>query len=476
MGVKVSALTYFGGIKMKTKYFITTAIPYVNADAHIGHAQEFLLADTFKRILKNQGHQALLQSGTDDNSLKNILAANEKNIEVGEYVRQQGEKFKDLLSKLNVETDLFVQTSSESHHKSVKKFIKGLNQKDLYEGEYSGLYCVGCEDFLKEEDLNSDGNCPDHQKKPTEIKESNIFFRLSKYQDEIYELIESDKIKIYPLNKKKEILNFIKKGLTDISISRPIKDQAWGIPFPGKEDHTVYVWIDALVNYITGIGYGDGDDWKKVWDESHNIHVIGKNVWKFHAIYWVALLLSAKIQPPDEIVIHGFLTNNGVKISKSLGNAINPLDLLVDYEADIIRTYLLGKLNYETDGDFNIKELGSFYLEEVLNQVGNLYPRVFTLANKSSVSLVRESEPVTIDFHKIKDLYNECLDQSQQLNKIINDSNLWKQPESSEKNETLLKWGVHLNRVSNILELFVPSKKDEIKNSFSSKTILFNKK
>jgi methionyl-tRNA synthetase len=461
---------------MKNKYFITTAIPYINAEAHVGHAQEFLLADTFKRILKNQGHSVLLQSGTDDNSLKNIIAAKEKNIELSKYVGEQGEKFKSLLSKLNIDNDLFVQTSSRKHHNAVYHFINNLNKNDLYEGEYKGLYCVGCEDFLKKEDLNNAGECPDHQKKPQEIKESNIFFKLSKYQEEIYNLINSDKVKFYPLSKKKEILNFINKGLTDISISRPIKDQSWGVPFPGKEDHTVYVWIDALINYISEIGYGEGDEWEKIWNDSHTIHVIGKNVWKFHAIYWVALLLSAKIKTPSEIIIHGFLTNNGVKISKSLGNVINPLDLLEKHDADIIRTYLLGKLNYESDGDFNENDLKSFYIEEVLNQIGNLYPRVYTIANKSNITGKREENILQNDYHNIREIYQTCLEKSQILNKTINDSHLWEKEESETKHITLKDWQKELNLISDLLEVFVPSKKDAISASFSTKKILFPKK
>ena len=205
------------------QFFISTEIPYINASAHIGHAQEFLLAETLKRILTSQGHKVFLQSGTDDNSLKNILAAQQLGLDPKDYIKQQGEKFKSLLSSLNVTPDFFIQTSHERHHRGVRKFIEGLDQSDLYEGSYHGLYCVGCEDFVRKEDL-VDGICVDHKKPPQETQEKNIFFRLSKYQDQIYDLIDSDQVKIYPKSRKNEILNFIKRGLQDISISRPTND------------------------------------------------------------------------------------------------------------------------------------------------------------------------------------------------------------------------------------------------------------
>lgn len=460
---------------MKTKYFISTAIPYINAKAHIGHAQEFLLADSFKQVLTKQGHEVILQSGTDDNSLKNLKSASELNIPIKDYITSQGQVFKNLLSSLNIQVDLFVQTSSIEHHESVKKFIKALDVSDLYANDYQGFYCQGCEDFLQPSDLTNN-LCPDHKKVPEIIHEKNIFFKLSKYQERIYQAIDSDEVKITPSWRKKEILNFISQGLTDISISRPkSKYGAVGVDFPDQEDQCVYVWIDALINYLSGIGYGQGEDWKQTWDESYKIHVIGKNVWKFHAIYWIGLLLSANISLPNEIVIHGFLTNEGVKISKSLGNAIDPLDIIKEVSPSTLRLYLLGKLNYEVDGDFSLDELKHFYLQELLNPIGNLYPRVFSLADKSHLVLKRIESPLDYDFRNLKQIFSDLQNICWCLNKEINDSLIWKQPESEEKNLVLQDWGTRLNKLSDRLEIFFPDKKIEIIKGFSEKIILFNK-
>jgi methionyl-tRNA synthetase len=460
-------------------FFITTAIPYINANAHIGHAQEFLLADTISRILKAQGHIVSLQSGTDDNSLKNVLAAKDSNQNIQKYVEEKGEQFKALLKKLNIHPEYFIQTSSPEHHRGVIKFIQSLNQTDLYEGEYRGLYCVGCEDFLKADELNN-GLCFDHKKEPQAICESNVFFKLSKYQQQIHDLIKNDVVKIYPISKKNEILKFIENGLQDISISRPGKGEGlFGVPFPGKKDQTVYVWIDALINYITGLGYGSFNDWSKVWNkDTYKIHVIGKNVWKFHAIYWIGLLLSAEIELPNELIIHGFLTNNGEKISKTLGNAINPLDILVDYDSDILRSYLLGKLNFELDSDFSQKNLNTFYTEELLNQIGNLYPRILTLCQKSGIQFNRNTNFVNFNNYDIKELFNNTLTLAQSLNKEINDSLIWSKPDSLEKTKTLEKWVQNLNKLSDNLEVLLPNRSILINRIFNErqKILLFEKK
>lgn len=456
---------------MKT-YFITTAIPYINAPAHIGHAQEFFIADTLSRTLKAQGYQVLLQSGTDDNSLKNVLSAREKNIPLKEYLDTQGENFKVLLDQLNIHPNYFVNTSSNYHHKVVKEFLNNLNPKDLYIKDYEGKYCIGCEDFIKDSELNQ-GLCPDHKKEPELIKESNVFFKLSDYQDKIYELIESDLIKITPAFRKKEILSFIKSGLQDISISRPQKHSGFGIDFPNHPNQIVYVWIDALINYISGIHENNPRNWQNHWNSYYKVHVIGKNVWKFHAIYWVGLLLSAKLNPPNEIFIHGFLTNEGVKISKSLGNAINPLSLLEKFDADTLRAFLVGKLNFEKDSDFNQKDLSKFYLDELLNQVGNLFPRITTLAKKESIDYELKNILPTKD---IKDLWENIFTRSCQLNKEINDSFIWKKPSGAEKTETIKKWLLSLEEIAQDLKILCPEKKELIDKALKGEKVLIFKK
>lgn len=303
---------------MPNSYFITTAIPYVNSKPHVGFAQELLIADAIARTCRQNGFSAILQTGTDDNAFKNVISAKELGVDPIDFINTNARQFEELLPALNIKANLFVRTSSLEHATSVRYFLSRLQDEDIYTAPYDGLYCQGCEDFYKERDLIN-GLCPDHKKPPGKINERNIFFRLSIYQSKIYSLIESDRLKITPRSKKKEILSFISSGLEDISLSRSaLRNQNWGIPYPGHADQIVYVWIDALINYISGLGYGSGESWQKVWnEETYKIHVIGKNVWKLHAIYWIGLLLSAKLPLPNEIAIHGFLTIAGEKISKS---------------------------------------------------------------------------------------------------------------------------------------------------------------
>lgn len=432
-----------------TSYFITTAIPYVNSKPHIGHAQEFILADSIARYYKSQGHKVIFQSGTDDNATKNVLAAKALSVSVKEFVDSNAEKFKNLLSSLNAKPDIFLRTSSEEHFKYVDKFLRTLSKEDLYESTYSGLYCAGCEDFYNEQDLVN-GLCPDHQKKPEHIEEHNAFFRLSKYQNQIVDLIESDTIKISPAAKKKEILSFLKQGLSDISLSRSsLRTHGWGVPFPGHADQTVYVWIDALINYLSGAP----ENWR---EDVYKVHVIGKNVWKFHAIYWPALLLSAGLPLPNEIVVHGFLTNEGTKISKSLGNGVDPFELITRYGVDALRFYLVGILSFEQDADFVEEKLLSAYNSELANKLGNLASRVLTLTKDLDLTEVFQDYQLGIAY---KDLRKESFERINDINSQINDLKPWdllKNGRTEELQEHLSKWINQLWVISRLLEPITP--------------------
>lgn len=368
-------------------YYISTTIPYVNSNPHIGHAQEFVLADALVRYYSSLGKNVHFQSGTDDNATKNVLSANQNNVPVQQFVDNNSAKFQNLQTLLDVFPNKFVRTSSLEHHQAVSQFLNRINKDDIYESHYHGNYCSGCEDFLNNTDLTENGLCPDHLRPPETIQEKNIFFRLSKYQSQLAELIEKDIIKITPSYKKNEILKFIQDGLTDISLSRSAnRTLGWGIPYPEIPGQTVYVWIDALINYLTGIGFGRDDSWKNYWNNDiYKIHVIGKNVWKFHAIYWPALLLSAGIDLPNEIIIHGFLTNQGTKISKSLNNGSDPIETINRFGSDAVRFYLLGHLNYQNDSDFSEKNLVTVFNSELANKFGNLVSRSLTLVNTAQL-------------------------------------------------------------------------------------------
>lgn len=430
-------------------YFITTAIPYVNSKPHLGHAQEFVLADSIARYYRNQGHRVFLQSGTDDNATKNVLAAQSAGLSTQQFVDLNASQFQKLLSSLNVHPEILVRTSSEKHFQYVQKFLNRLKKEDLYTSTYSGLYCSGCEDFFREKDLVR-GRCPDHQTEPEIIEEENTFFRLSAYQETLFQLIESEKIKITPSHKKREILNFIAQGLTDLSLSRSsLRTQGWGVPFPGRDGQIVYVWIDALINYLSGC--------PEAWSEdTYKVHVIGKNVWKFHAIYWPALLLSASLPLPNEIVIHGFLTNEGVKISKSLGNGRDPFEFIEQYGADALRYYLLGSLSYEQDTDFVEENLVRVYNSDLANKLGNLVSRILALAKGVKLENVSRDIQLNILF---KDLRQVAFEKIDALNLEINNLRPWellKQNEEEKLKDFIESWFYELQELSSILEPLIP--------------------
>src|SRR3972149_941117 len=290
-----------------TKFYITNAIPYVNASPHLGFALEVCLSDVITRYYRQKGDDTFFLMGADENSLKNVRAAEEIGIKTKDLVSKNTRLFIDLNKVLNISNDFFIRTSGKEHFDGAQKFWLSCKKGDIYKKTYSGLYCVGCEEYKKEGDLILEeikegekigfGCCPEHPKDKVEVvEEENYFFRLSKYQKQLEELISKDVIKITPSSRKNEVLNFIKQGLEDFSISRS-KERArsWGVPVPGDEEQVIYVWFDALINYITGLGYGvEGANYQKFWVENdRKLHVIGKGILKFHAVYWPAMLLSA---------------------------------------------------------------------------------------------------------------------------------------------------------------------------------------
>lgn len=455
-------------INRKTDYYITTTIPYVNGRPHVGHALEFVQADALVRLLRQEGKNVVFQTGTDDNAIKNILAAQQSNVTPKEFVDQNAEKFLKLCEQYSIGYDSFVRTSSQSHIVGVQKFWKRLNSKDLYRKSYQGIYCYGCEVFLQKEDL-VDGHCHEHKTKPEETSEENIFFRLSSYQSRISELIENDKIEIYPKSRKKEVLAFISQGLRDISVSRyKSRTEGWGVPVPGEEEQVVYVWIDALINYLSGQGFGSNEEWRDLWsEETQKIHCIGKNVWKFHAIYWPALLLSAGLPLPNKIFIHGFLTENGEKISKSLGGGVNPLELTERFESDSLRFYLLKQFSAYGDGDFSIEDLVQTYNSLLVNGVGNTFSRVLSLCAKTNLKFypgefVRKTRENCLSENeglRIQKLLQEVFEEIAAINSEIAKSKPWEKINNDideEVKKELTSWLQRLFIVAKSLQPFLP--------------------
>jgi len=373
------------------KFYITTALPYVNAGPHLGHVLEYIQTDTIARYHRLKNEEVFLLTGSDENSLKNVQAAEAKGIPIQELCNENTAKFIEIIEKIGFSHNNFIRTSNKKEHwPGVQKLWKLCYKNgDIYKKKYTGLYCVGCEAFYKEEELE-DGLCPEH-KKPLEIvEEENYFFRLSKYQDQLKKLIEKDVYKIVPEIRKNEVLSFIEKGLEDFSISRSVKRaRNWGIPVPGDDSQIIYVWFDALANYLTGVGYGINEKmFKEKWPA--DVHVIGKGITRFHAIYWPAMLLSAGIKLPKILFVHGYITIEGHKMSKSLGNILNPMELTKKYEVDTIRYYLLSGITTFEDGNFAETRLIELHNNELIGNLGNLVNRTMIFTNRYFNSKIPE--------------------------------------------------------------------------------------
>lgn len=363
------------------KYYITTPIYYINDKPHIGHAYATFVADTFARYHRLKGEDVFFLTGTDENSTKNVDAAREKGFDdIQSYLDMQSEIWRNTWKSLEITNNDFIRTTEDRHKRGVEKFFRIVHANgDIYKGSYQGLYCAGCEAFLRESDLEQ-GLCPFHKKRPERIEEQNYFFRASKYREALLAHIEKNPDFIQPVSRRNEITNYIKDHFEDISISR--ENIEWGIRLPIDETHVIYVWFDALLNYLTGIGYGsDEEKFLGYWPA--DTHIVGKDIIKFHCALWPAMLLSAGLPLPRKVFAHGFFTIEGQKVSKSLGNAIDPLLLRERYGLDVLRYFLLREIPFGGDGDFSEARLQERYVSELSKGIGNFTSRVLTLAEKS---------------------------------------------------------------------------------------------
>jgi methionyl-tRNA synthetase len=363
--------------------YLTTSIPYVNAPPHVGFAMEMIQADCLARLYRLEGHTVRFQSGTDENSLKNVQAAEAMGLSVQTLVGRNADRFYELKDALDLSFDDFIRTSVDPRHRvGVQRlWVTCSANQDVYKRSYSGLYCTGCEQFYKPSEL-SDGCCPEHGTTPEEVSEENYFFRLSRYQVELRRVIASGEVVIVPDSRCNEVLAWIDRGLEDFSISRSAtRARGWGIPVPGDPDQVIYVWFDALGNYITALDYGtDGGNFAQFWrDASEREHVIGKGITRFHAVYWLAMLLSAGLPLPTRILVHGYVTVDGKKIGKSAGNAIDPVPLAKALGGDALRYYLLRHIRSTEDGDFSQERYVQAYGSELADQLGNLAHRTLSM-------------------------------------------------------------------------------------------------
>ncbi len=365
------------------KFYITTPIYYVNDKPHIGHAYTTIVADVLARFHRGKlgRDQVFFLTGTDEHGAKVAEAATKANLSPQKFTDQVSARFKDTWKNLAIDYNHFIRTTDASHEKIVVEILKKLKDSGhLYDGDYEGLYCVGCERFISESEL-VDGKCPDHNRVPEKLVEKNWFFNLQKFLPKIKSAIESGGLAIYPQTRKNEVLGLIdKQALPDFSISRSKQAVPWGIDLPWDKDQKTYVWVDALSNYITALDYPKGKDFEKFWPA--DVQVLGLDILKFHAVYWPAMLMALDLPSPKKLAIHGYFTIDGKKMSKSLGNAIDPDDLVKIYGAEATKYLILSQFSFGQESDIKVEDFSVKYNADLVNGLGNLVNRVTNMVEK----------------------------------------------------------------------------------------------
>jgi len=463
---------------MKNKFYITTPIYYVNDKPHLGHAYTTLVADVLVRYFKLKGEKVFFLTGTDEHGAKIEKAAKEAKKSLQEFCDEKAEQFKKAWANLNISYDKFIRTSDKEHIEAVQNVLKVLFNKGLiYKGTYEGLYCPGCEQCKTKEDL-IDGRCQEHKLEPELMKEESYLFKLSLFQDILKEKIESDELEIIPKERKKEVLSFLKKPLQDISISR--QKVKWGVPLPFDQKLTLYVWIDAFLNYLTGLGWkGDVKEAPDFWPA--DLHLMSKDILRVHATIWPALLLALGLPLPKRIFVHGYFTIDGQKMSKTLGNVIWPDEIVEKFGADGARYLLLSNMSFGKDGDISWQKLNEKYNADLANGLGNLLSRTIKL--NETLSVQPENQESISDLCKlIEELkFKEALDQIWQkinwANKHIEEKQLWiltkDNPQEAQK---ILKELLSLIlQVAECLLPFIPETAQKIKEQIreNNSQILF---
>jgi len=379
------------------RYYITTSIPYVNGTPHIGFSLEVIQCDALARFHRLIGDDTRYHTGTDENALTNLQAADKAGEPIQQLVDRNAERFRSIREPLNLSTDVFFRTSTDPLHvPGAQKFWRAIDAAgDIYTREYRGLYCVQCERFYKADEL-IDGVCPIHETSPEAVDEVNYFFRLSRYGEQLANLIRSNTLLVQPEHRREEMLSFIDSGLEDISISRQaLRGRGWGVPVPDDPEQVMYVWVDALSNYITALDYADeGADYERYWlDNPNRVHVVGKDIIRFHVVYWPAFLLSAGLPLPTAINVHEFLTVDGEKISKSKGNTVDPVEIAALYSLDALRYWLLREMPRTGDGNFSHERLISRFNEDLGNDLGNLVNRSVSMLHRYRGGVVPSVAP-----------------------------------------------------------------------------------
>jgi methionyl-tRNA synthetase len=466
-------------IEDKKNFYITTTLPYVNAEPHIGFAAEIVRADVIARYQRNLGKTVFFNTGTDEHGLKIYNKAQENNLEPQKYCDEYAAKFDNLKQALNLSYNSFIRTTDEHHLKAAQEFWRLCEQNgDIYKKTYSAKYCVGCE--LEKTDSELDhGRCPLHPDKDLEvIEEENYFFRFSKYQEKLLELYQNNASFVLPDFRLKEIKNFVEAGLNDFSISRLKSKMPWGVPVPGDENQVMYVWFDALVNYISCLGWPDNkNQFNEYWPV---IQVAGKDNLRQQSAIWQAMLLSAGLKPSQQILIFGFITANGQKMSKSLGNTIDPYEVVTKYGTDPLRYYLLSEIKVFYDSDFSYEKFDKLYNADLANGLGNLVARVSNLLEKNEIklNLIPNSDPNLIeDFTNKMNTYafDEVLkvlwQKIKESDEFITLKKPWQLNDKEEIKKVLEPLAQNILNIATLLEPFLPETAQKIQAQFKSEQI-----
>ncbi len=459
---------------MKESY-ITTAIPYVNGNPHLGHAMDYLLADTLRRYMISKGEKVRLQAGTDEHGNKIFKKAAELNIPTQTFVDQNAAKFQDFIHSLGVEYTDFVRTTNPDHERRCQAIWQRLSDH-IYKDSYEGWYCEGCESFVTDkEQSDNNGICPDHKKPYVQLSEENYYLRIADFKDRIRAAIESDELKITPTFRKKEFLNLL-KDMPDVSISRPKAQVVWGVPVPDDDSQVMYVWIDALANYLTVLGYPD-EDISDLWPA--HTQVVGKDILRFHAGIWPAMLMGLGLPLSHNLLAHGFITVNGEKMSKSIGNVIDPQEILAKHGLAPFRYYFLRHASTTDDSDFTWDKYEASY-NELANDLGNLVQRLATLCKKNALAGRKVQKTANADFdarmqkYEFNFAFDLLWDGITELNKRIDAEKPWAvAKEDPARAQAILTQMVDdLLAINDRLAIFLPDTASQIERIFTASTIL----
>jgi methionyl-tRNA synthetase len=456
------------------KFYVTTSIAYSNAAPHIGYAMELIQGDVLARYHRQQSDDVWYLTGTDEHGTKIKRAAEEAGKDPQTYVDDMSVQFTGLAHALNVSNNQFIRTTDPAHKKAAEHFWK-VCAKDIYKAAYEGWYCVGCETFYTDIDV-PDHVCPIHKTKLEKIKEENYFFKLSAYTAQIKEIIKTDQLRVRPATRKNEILALLDRGLEDISISRDKKQLTWGVPVPGDDSQVMYVWFDALTNYITALGYPGGEAFKKFWPA--DVHVIGKDILRHHAAIWPAMLLSAGLKLPKSLYVHGFISSEGHKMSKSLGNVVAPAEVIGKYGVDALRYYLLREIPSEADGDFSWARMEAVYNADLANDLGNLVQRVAVMITKYQKGVIGDLPPHSHDVRPYEEAMTELrFDRAlaevwlliRGLNHFLEEEKPWElaQSDTAQLAEVLRHAVADLVQVATLIMPFLPGTAEKIAATFA---------